>query len=125
MASSNLKIRQQCLSVRNNVNRLLGFISSISNWSQEVVLQLYSPILRFRLDYAAQLGSPYNRMDLNSLVNIHLMRNIPYKERLRSLILHSLIRRRMMGDIIKVFRWKMDISKGYNKVLGISLQERV
>ncbi|KAK8720325.1 hypothetical protein OTU49_013410, partial [Cherax quadricarinatus] len=55
MVSSNLKPRQQCLSVRNKANRLLGFISrSVSNRSPEVILQLYTSLVRPHLDYAAQ-----------------------------------------------------------------------
>ncbi|KAK8747068.1 hypothetical protein OTU49_016973, partial [Cherax quadricarinatus] len=134
MVSSNLKPRQQCLSVRNKANRLLGFISrSVSNRSPEVILQLYTSLVRPHLDYAAQFWSPYYRMDINSLENIqrrmtkliHSIRNLPYEERLKTLKLHSLVRRRMRGDLIEVYKWKIGINKGdINKVLRISLQER-
>nr|XP_053657327.1 uncharacterized protein LOC128706451 [Cherax quadricarinatus] len=134
MVSRNLKPRQQCLSVRNKANRLLGFISrSISNRSPKVILQLYTSLVRPHLDYAAQFWSPYYRMDIDSLENIqrrmtkmiYCVRNLPYEDRLKALNLHSLERRRMRGDIIEVYKWMTGINKGdINKVLRVSNQVR-
>ncbi|KAK8741933.1 hypothetical protein OTU49_002018 [Cherax quadricarinatus] len=134
LVSSNLKPRQQCISVRNKANRILGFISrSINNRSPQVVLQLYTSLVRPHLDYAAQFWSPYYRMDINSLENVQrrmtklipCIRNLPYEDRLRALNLHSLERRRIRGDMIEVYKWKTGINKGdVNSVLKISSLDR-
>ncbi|KAF7673863.1 hypothetical protein TCON_2746, partial [Astathelohania contejeani] len=68
MISRNLKPKTQCISVRNKVNRVLGFISrSISNKTLNVILQLYLALVRPYLYYAVQFWSPYCRMDIISL----------------------------------------------------------
>ena len=49
------------------------------------------------------------------------LRNIPYEDRLKSLNLHSLERRRVRGDMIEVFKWMKGINSGdINKVLLVS-----
>ena len=40
------------------------------------------------------------------------MRNLPYKDRLNRLNLHSLERRRARKDIIEVYKWVKGINKG-------------
>ena len=51
------------------------------------------------------------------------LRNLPYKDRLKRLNLHSL-QRRARGDMIEVFKWVNGIDKGnINHVLEFSSQE--
>ena len=40
------------------------------------------------------------------------IRNYSYETRLKLLKLHSLERRRVRGDLIKVFKWVKDFNKG-------------
>ena len=55
---------------------------------------------------------------------IRCLRNLPYKDRLKRLNLHSL-ERRAREDRIEVFKWVKGIIKGnINKVLEISSQDR-
>ena len=42
---------------------------------------------------------------------IHEIRHLSYKDRLKSLTLHSLERHRVMGDMIQVYKW----FKGLNR----------
>ena len=100
---------------------MLGFISrSVSNRTADVILKLYLALVRPHMDYAVQFWSPYYRMDINMLESvqrrmtkmIHNVRNLEYKERLKTLGLHSLERRRLRGDMIEVFKWVNGINKG-------------
>ena len=52
------------------------------------------------------------------------LRNIPYEARLKALNLHSLERRRLRGDLIKIFKWCRDYNKGdINNVLRVNNQD--
>ena len=132
--SRDLRPREQCISARNKANKILGYISRcVTNRSQEVILRLYLALVRPHLDYAAQFWSPYYRKDIDSLESVQRrmtkmlqgFRNIPYKERLKRLNLHSLERRRARGDLIEVFKWVKGINKGnIDQVLELSNQNR-
>ena len=53
------------------------------------------------------------------------MRNLPYKDRLNRLNLHSLERRRARGDMVEVYKWVKGINKGsIEQVIEISSQGR-
>ena len=56
---------------------------------------------------------------------IHNVRNLEYKERLKTLGLHSLERRRLRGDMIEVYKWVNGINKGdINDVLKLNQDQR-
>ncbi len=60
--NSDLKLREQCISVRNKANRVLDFINrTVTNRSADVILRLYLALVRPHLDYAVQelLCVPY------------------------------------------------------------------
>ena len=53
------------------------------------------------------------------------LRTLTYQERLRSLNLHLLERRRVRGDLIEVYKWMKGYNKGdINKVLIVREQNR-
>ena len=134
IVSSDLKPRNQCISARNKAKRMLGFISrSVSNRTADVILKLYLALVRPHMDYAVQFWSPYYRMDINMLESvqrrmtkmIHNVRNLEYKERLKTLGLHSLERRRLRGDMIEEYKWVNGINKrDINDVLKLNQDQR-
>lgn len=111
-----------------------GFISrSISNGSAKVFLKLYLALVRPHPDYAVQIWALYYRKNINTLESVQRrmtkmtrgLRNLPYRERLRRLNLHSLERRRVRGDLTEVLKWMKGYRKGdINKVLVVREQGR-
>ena len=131
---SDLRPREQCIIARNRANKILGFIKRcVTNRTSEVILRLYLALVRPHLDYAAQFWSPYYRKDTESLEAVQRrmtkmipgLRNLPYKDRLNRLNLHSLERRRARGDMIEVYKWVKGFNKGnIGEVIEISSQDR-
>jgi len=75
-----------------NANGILGCIKrSISRMSREVILPLYSALLRPQMESCVQLWSPQHRKDRDLLVQrmatkmIRGMKHLSYEERLRDL----------------------------------------
>lgn len=87
---TDLHPRAQCIQSRNHANKILGLISrSVGNRSAEVILKLYSALVRPYLNYAFQFWSPYYKNDIKMLESvqrrmtkmIHRLRNLPYEDR--------------------------------------------
>ena len=90
-------------------------------------------LIRPHLDYGVQLWSPYYKMNTNKLKALQRrmtrmiqgIRNLTYKDVLKHLNLHSSERRRVRGDLIKVFKWVKSFNKwDINKVLIVKKQVR-
>ena len=105
----------------------------MTNRSFEVILRLYLALVRPHLDYAAQFWSRCYRKDIGSLEAVQRrmtkmiqgLINLPYKNRLKRLNLHSLERRRTRGDMIEDFKLVKGINKGnIDQVYKFSSQER-
>ena len=105
----------------------------MTNRSSEIILRLYLALVRLHLDYAAQFWSHYYSKDIGSLEAVQRimtkmiqeLRNLPYKDRLKHLNLHSLERKMARGDMIEVLKWVKGTSKeNIDQVLKISSQDR-